>query len=359
MIDIVFGTRPELIKLYPLLLELKKRNVSFRLIFSNQHDILVENLLVILNLTYDLKLTTDPSQKSSMTKLLALTMNQLDDVWQKRQPALVLVHGDTATALAAALAAFENKIPVAHVEAGLRSGNLKDPWPEEGNRVIIDQVSEYLFVPSARDAENVKDLAHSNVFVTGNTIVDAVNIFSKFDVPINENLRQNKYLLVTLHRRESQNGAIDHTLNEISKISKLNMQVVFIMHPNPNVLKSFKLIENKRSDFIFLDPVPYPSFLKLIERAGMVFTDSGGLQEECAILGKPLLIARDTTERKFIVEHKFGHLVGKSNKNLGTLITELWEKRSLNLTTADFRDFLGDGSASKKIVNHLIKAVKE
>jgi len=305
----VFGTRPEAIKMAPLVRKFKESgNFSVEVCLTAQHRKMLDSVMEIFNLTadYDLNLMR-PNQ--TLTSITTSVLEGMAQVLQKSRPDLVFVHGDTTTTSAAALAAFYQKIPVGHIEAGLRTGDIYSPWPEEMNRRLAGVLSTYHFAPTETAAQNLfrEGVSKDKVFVTGNTVIDALKIAEKvieqgeiLDYArrfpfIQDNC---KMILVTGHRRENFGKSFEDICYAISEVAKYTqVQFVYPVHLNPNVHEPANRILGNHSNVFLIDPVGYLDFIYLMKKSYFILTDSGGVQEEAPALGKPVLVMRDTTER--------------------------------------------------------------
>lgn len=342
---LVFGTRPEAIKMCPLVKELQKRNYEFETIVcvTGQHREMLDQVLTIFDVKpdYDLNIM---KQGQDLTDVTARVLTGLRDVFKECRPDVVLVHGDTTTSTAGALAAFYAQIPVGHVEAGLRTHNIYSPWPEEMNRQITGRIATYNFSPTPLSEKNLfEEKAHGNVYVTGNTVIDALHMVVEklssnselakeqerillsagYDITRLEGGK--KLVLITGHRRENFGEGFIHMVTAMKDLSEKYTDVDFVypMHLNPNVRKPIHEVFGKdlaRPNFFFIEPLQYLEFVHLMSKATIVLTDSGGIQEEAPGLGKPVLVMRDTTERPEALASGTVHLVGT---NYGKIVSEV------------------------------------
>lgn len=328
MILICFGTRPELIKLIPLIIEFDKNNISYKTLFTGQHIDLIQNFYkYIKEPDYIFNDIMKPGQ--TLNELSSKILLKSNDLFNKNSFSNIIVQGDTTTAYSIALSAFHFKIPVIHLEAGLRTNNKYSPFPEEINRRLISQIANIHLCPTKLSLENLKnEKIEKNLYLVGNTIVDIYNYIFKNTTPPNKIkhiIDNNKeYILVTLHRRENRGERINNMWNQLNYLSS-SYKFIYITHPS---LPSSKNILN-RNNIILLDPVDYESIVHLIFNSIGIITDSGGLQEEAVCANKPILICRDTTERPETIECGLGKLIDteivdninffdkKINKNLG------------------------------------------
>lgn len=373
---LVFGTRPEAIKMAPLVKEFQKDTENFQTIVcvTGQHREMLDQVLHIFDIKpdYDLNIM---KQGQDLYDVTARVLTGMRDVLKEAQPDVVLVHGDTTTSTAAALAAFYQQIPVGHVEAGLRTHNIYSPWPEEMNRQITGRIATYNFSPTPLSKSNLlrEAVCKDSIYVTGNTVIDALYwVIDKIknDASLNDELKQillkagydtdrlvnvKKLVLITGHRRENFGDGFIHMCSAIRDLKNKYPEVDFIypMHLNPNVrkpiLEVFGEDLSNLGNMFFIEPLEYLSFVYLMEKANIVLTDSGGIQEEAPGLGKPVLVMRDTTERPEALESGTVHLVGtnydKIMSEVSTLLddAEAYEKMSKAVNP------YGDGLACGRI----------
>lgn len=373
-IMLVFGTRPEAIKMAPLVKTFQQHPDSFETVVcvTGQHREMLDQVLQLFDIKpqIDLNIMKLGQDLYDITARVLLGMR---DVLKEAQPDVVLVHGDTTTSTAAALAAFYQQIPVGHVEAGLRTYNMYSPWPEEMNRQITSRIATYNFAPTSLSERNLKDeKAQGQIFVTGNTVIDALHMVvdklktdSKLAAKQQEILRcsgydvnrQRRLVLITGHRRENFGEGFIHMLTAIKDLTLKYPEVDFVypMHLNPNVRRPIHEVFDGKSfpNMFFIEPLEYLSFVYLMEKATLVLTDSGGIQEEAPGLGKPVLVMRDTTERPEALESGTVHLVGtdyhKIMNEVSTLLDDpiAYEKMSKAVNP------YGDGNACERIINIL------
>jgi UDP-N-acetylglucosamine 2-epimerase (non-hydrolysing) len=346
-IAIVIGTRPEAIKIWPLISEISEAGHKSVLISTGQqHEILSETLL-------DLKLMPDfdldiMKKHLSLVDFLNAALVEIRDVLEEVKPEIVIVQGDTSSALAGALAAHLQGIPVGHVEAGLRSGDMKSPWPEEGNRRLIDSIAALLWVPT--DFDLIKGAKDQRVEITGNTVVDSLRLVLQ-NKPYSSDA--SNLILVTLHRRESFGKQMIAALNEIIILSeKITNEIVFIQHPNTKVEEAILKSGLDKSRVKIIKPLKYSEFIYLLSKSKLLITDSGGLQEEAYSLGIPLIVVRDKTERIEALGGNTDLLVGGDGKHLidqALYLLKNENRNELNLS----KNKLGDGYAAKRILKSL------
>lgn len=378
-IMLVFGTRPKAIKMAPLVKALLNRPNEFKTIVcvTGQHREMLDQVLDIFEISpdYDLNIMKQGQDLYDVTANVLLGMR---DILKVAQPDIVLVHGDTTTSTAAALAAFYQHIPVGHVEAGLRTHNIYSPWPEEMNRQITGRIASLHFAPTDLSRQNLKNegVAEDNIFVTGNTVIDALHIvvdkLAELDLAANqaELLRKNGYdiqraqsrkvVLITGHRRENFGEGFINICNAIKTLSQRFPEVDFIypMHLNPNVRRPIHEVFgedlNKYSNLFFIEPLEYLPFVNLMSKAAVVLTDSGGIQEEAPGLGKPVLVMRNTTERPEALEAGTVKLVGTDYNMIVNGVTELLSDHDAYQSMSRAINPYGDGKACNRILDILI-----
>ena len=375
---LVFGTRPEAIKICPLVKEFQKYPDDFETIVcvTGQHREMLDQVLTIFDVKpdYDLNIM---KQGQDLYDVTARVLTGMRDVFQQCKPDVVLVHGDTTTSTAAALAAFYLQIPVGHVEAGLRTHNIYSPWPEEMNRQITGRIATYNFSPTPLSEKNlIEEKAWGQIFVTGNTVIDAlhlvvdklkndkslaneqINVLKTAGYDVTRLDHGKKLVLITGHRRENFGEGFISMVTAMKDLSEKYPDVDFVypMHLNPNVRKPIHEVfgdDLTRRNFFFIEPLQYLEFVYLMEKSTVVLTDSGGIQEEAPGLGKPVLVMRDTTERPEALKSGTVHLVGTNHdlivSEVSTLLddTEAYEKMSQAVNP------YGDGKACNRIVRVL------
>ncbi len=380
-IMLVFGTRPEAIKMCPLVKELQKHQDIFETIVcvTGQHREMLDQVLGIFDVKpdYDLNIM---KQGQDLTDVTSRVLTGLRDVFRECHPDIVLVHGDTTTSTAGALAAFYAQIPVGHVEAGLRTHNIYSPWPEEMNRQITGRISTYNFSPTPLAEQNLrKESVHGNIYVTGNTVIDAlqmvVNRLKTDDMlrseqdkvlmdagyDINRIGNNRRLVLITGHRRENFGEGFIRMVTAMKDLSEKYPEVDFVypMHLNPNVRKPIHAVfgeELTRPNFFFIEPLQYLEFVHLMSQAYIVLTDSGGIQEEAPGLGKPVLVMRDTTERPEALESGTVHLVGSDYDKIMNEVSVLLDDEFAYRKMSQAVNPYGDGKACKRIVKILAEA---
>lgn len=378
---LVFGTRPEAIKMCPLVKEFQKHNDAFETIVcvTGQHREMLDQVLNIFEVKpdYDLNIM---KQGQDLYDVTARVLTGMRDVFKECKPDVVLVHGDTTTSTAAALAAFYQQIPVGHVEAGLRTHNIYSPWPEEMNRQITGRIATYNFSPTPLAESNLKaEKAQGNIYVTGNTVIDALHmvvnklkndetlakeqkeILKQAGYDVNRLADGKKLVLITGHRRENFGEGFIHMVTAIKDLKSKYPDVDFVypMHLNPNVRKPIHEVFGEDltnlGNMFFIEPLQYLEFVYLMEKATIVLTDSGGIQEEAPGLGKPVLVMRDTTERPEALASGTVHLVGTDYQKIMDEVSTLLEDEQAYEKMSKAVNPYGDGKACARIVEILKK----
>lgn len=378
---LVFGTRPEAIKMCPLVKEFQKHNDEFETIVcvTGQHREMLDQVLNIFEVKpdYDLNIM---KQGQDLYDVTARVLTGMRDVFKECKPDVVLVHGDTTTSTAAALAAFYQQIPVGHVEAGLRTHNIYSPWPEEMNRQITGRIATYNFSPTPLSESNLKaEKAQGNIYVTGNTVIDALHmvvnklkndetlakeqkeILKQAGYDVNRLAGGKKLVLITGHRRENFGEGFIHMVTAIKDLKNKYPGVDFVypMHLNPNVRKPIHEVFGEDlsnlGNMFFIEPLQYLEFVYLMEKATIVLTDSGGIQEEAPGLGKPVLVMRDTTERPEALASGTVHLVGTDYQKIMDEVSTLLEDEQAYEKISKAVNPYGDGKACERIVEILKK----
>jgi len=364
----VFGTRPEAIKMAPLVHALANdADFEAKVCVTAQHREMLDQVLKLFEITpdYDLNIMK-PGQ--DLTDITCRILEGLKSVFADFQPDVVLVHGDTATTMATSLAAFYHRIPVGHVEAGLRTGNLYSPWPEEANRKIAGHLAMYHFAPTENSRQNLlkESIPDSHIFVTGNSVIDALlwvrdRVMS--DQHMMEKLGANypfidpnkKMILVTGHRRESFGGGFERICHALAEIAQAHpdVQVVYPVHLNPNVSEPVKRILHDIDNIILISPQEYLPFVYLMNHAYLILTDSGGIQEEAPSLGKPVLVMRDTTERPEAVDAGTVRLVGTDTQKIVNEVNRLLTDDAEYHEMSRAHNPYGDGHACQRILTAL------
>jgi UDP-N-acetylglucosamine 2-epimerase len=358
----VFGTRPEAIKMAPLVKELEKRpNIKSIVCLTAQHRDMLDQVIEIFKIKpdYDLNIMK-PNQ--TLSGITTEVITGIDDVIKKEKPDVILVHGDTTTAMAAALAAMNNQVRVGHVEAGLRTYDKNSPFPEEMNRQIIDRIADFLFAPTEESKQNLLDSKiniNQKITVTGNTAIDALKSTVLKDYT-DENLewaKGSRLILLTAHRRENIGKPMEQIFTAINQITEKfpDVKVIYPVHLNPKVreIANAKFANNERVKLI--EPLDVLEFHNYMEKAYLIMSDSGGVQEEAPSLGKPVLVLRDTTERPEGIKAGTLKLVGVETENIYNQCSELLTNKESYGKMAQAKNPYGDGFASKYIVDELEK----
>lgn len=364
----VFGTRPEAIKMAPLVQALSQDPAfESRLCVTAQHREMLDQVLRLFKLEpdYDLNIMR-PEQ--GLTEITCRILEGMKTVLLDFKPDIVLVHGDTTTTLAASLAAFYQQIPVGHVEAGLRTGDLASPWPEEGNRKLTGHLARLHFTPTSQSRQNLlqENLPDSRIIVTGNTVIDAL-LWVRDRVLDDSNLNaqlaarypfldpDKKLVLVTGHRRESFGGGFERICSALAQIARQHpeAQIVYPVHLNPNVSEPVNRILSGIENIILIEPQEYLPFVWLMNRAWLILTDSGGIQEEAPSLGKPVLVMRDTTERPEAVDAGTVKLVGTDVARIVASVSELLSDDKAWQAMNHAHNPYGDGKACGRILQAL------
>ena len=358
-----FGTRPELIKVAPMIRGFARHGIKSVVVNTGQHSDLLNPLFDLFKIKpdYDLKVMT-PGQ--TLNGLAAKLMDGLDPVLVEEKPDFVLVQGDTASALAGAQAAFNRQIPVGHIEAGLRSGNMMSPFPEEMNRRLITQMAALNFAATSlnRDTLLKEGVAPESIIVTGNPVVDALHWTLKNVKPgdafhdLTARVAGRKMIIVTTHRRENFGETMRLHLRALRRFADQHPEicVVFPVHPNPNVRQAVADELMGTESILMSHPLGYADFAHLLSRSWMMVSDSGGIQEEAATLGKPILVLRSNTERPEGVIAGVARLVGDQTENLEALLHSAVADEAWFETAASARDVFGDGTATDKIAQALL-----
>ena len=366
---LVFGTRPEAIKMAPLVKALQKDTEHFetRVCVTAQHRQMLDQVLEVFGITpeYDLNIMA-PNQ--DLYDITAKVLLGLREVLKDFRPDTVLVHGDTTTSMAASLAAFYMQIPVGHVEAGLRTYNMLSPWPEEMNRQVTDRICTYYFAPTEQSSANLlqENIDAKKIFITGNTVIDAllmaVDIISttagvkeKMAKELQEKgytVGDREYILVTGHRRENFGDGFLHICKAIKELAALHpeMDIVYPVHLNPNVQKPVYELLSGLSNVYLISPLDYLPFIYTMQHSTLLLTDSGGVQEEAPSLGKPVLVMRDTTERPEAVEAGTVKLVGTNAEAIVSNVTALLLDKEMYKRMSETHNPYGDGQACERII---------
>lgn len=368
-IILVVGTRAEAIKLLPVYLKLKQENFPVLLCATFQHSDLLQQVLNVFQVKPDFNLNI-MIENQDLFYITSAVLEKTKHIYQKHKPSLVIVHGDTTTTMAAAMSAFYLHIPIAHVEAGLRTGNMQAPFPEEMNRKVVGQIANLHFAPTALSTANLlsEGVPREHVFCTGNTIVDALNfIKNKIDtgtVSVSNKIKETvtklkkknqKIVLLTAHRRESFDGGLTRVFESIKTFASKHNDITFLfpVHPNPNVKKAIDQagINSHSNNIIFLPPIVYTDLLYILINSDFVITDSGGIQEEAVTLGKMVLVLRDITERLEGVWEGTEILVGTNKEKILSALENVYKNPLKHIPS----NVYGDGHACERIATILKK----
>ena len=373
---IVFGTRPEAIKMAPLVKACQaEKSFETKVCVTAQHREMLDQVLEIFDITpeYDLDLMKAGQDLYDVTTGVLLGMK---NVLSEFKPDVVLVHGDTATTFAASLAAFYQQIKVGHVEAGLRTGNIYSPWPEEANRQLTTQITTYHFAPTQTSKENLlkENVKDKNIAIMGNTVIDALflalnkiksnpdleakiidTVQSQFPKNSKFNIKDSKFILVTGHRRENFGQGFINICESLKTLAQNNpdIEIVYPVHLNPNVQKPVNEILSNTPNVHLIEPQQYEAFIYMMEKSYFIITDSGGVQEEAPSLGKPVLVMRDTTERPEALEAGTVKLVGTDSTQIINESQKLLEDQNTYDAMSKASNPYGDGTACQKIVDFL------
>jgi UDP-N-acetylglucosamine 2-epimerase (non-hydrolysing) len=365
----VFGTRPEAIKMAPVVRALEEHpDFESQICVTAQHRGMLDQVIGLFALTpdYDLDLM---AENQALAHITASVLTGLEPVLEASRPDRILVHGDTTTTLAAALAGYYQHIPVGHVEAGLRTGNFSAPWPEEMNRSFTDRLCDLHFTPTESARQNLLNEGHADagIHVTGNTVIDALidirqridgdpNLAKTLAAGLPDLDEDKKMILVTGHRRESFGGGFDRICSALKRLAdeRGDIEIVYPVHLNPNVQEPVKRLLGDIDCVHLLPPLDYLPFVYLMNRSHFIITDSGGIQEEAASLGKPVLVMRDSTERPEAVDAGTVKLVGTDGETIFAAATKLLDSQaSYNLMAKAINPY-GDGNAAARIIRGLL-----
>lgn len=366
---LVFGTRPEAIKMAPLALKLQEFGQDFetKVCVTGQHRQMLDQVLELFNLKPDFDLNLmKPGQ--TLSDVTSGVLKGLEQVFTEWVPDLILVHGDTATTFAASLAAYYHKIKIGHVEAGLRTGDLYSPWPEEANRQLTGVLTNYHFAPTQSSYQNLmkENVDPATVVITGNTVIDALlqvktkveqdqQLIQKFEQEFNFLDKDKKLILVTGHRRENFGQGFLNICTALVNLAQKypDIQIVYPVHLNPNVQQPVNELLANINNVSLIAPQDYLPFVYLMNRSYLILTDSGGIQEEAPSLGKPVLVMRDTTERPEAVDAGTVRLVGTDIITLESAVSELLENPEVYASMAEAHNPYGDGTACQQIIDFL------
>jgi len=365
----VFGTRPEAIKMFPVVHALRAQpRIDVRVCVTAQHREMLDQVLDIARITPDVDLDV-MTRDQTLDGLLARLVTGLGEIFDREKPDRILVHGDTLTTMAATLSAYFRKIPVGHVEAGLRSGNIYHPWPEEVNRKVAGAVADLHFAPTETAAAALRgeNVPADRIHITGNTVIDALlatrarideepALAAGLD-PLVARFAGKRIIAVTSHRRENFGDGMKAIAEAIAAIAaRSDVAVVFPVHPNPHVRSAMEPILGALDNVALIDPLDYPHFVRLLATSELVLTDSGGVQEEAPSLGKPVLVMRETTERPEGIEAGTARLVGTDKARIVSEIFKLLDDKDAYSAMARAHNPFGDGTAAKQIAEIVTRA---
>jgi UDP-N-acetylglucosamine 2-epimerase (non-hydrolysing) len=372
---IVFGTRPEAIKMAPLVKEFRKHSDVFdvRVCVTAQHRQMLDQVLELFGIVpeYDLDLMKKEQDLYSITTDI---LTNLKAILEEFRPDMTFVHGDTTTTFATSLATFYQKLNVSHIEAGLRTNDIYSPYPEEMNRQLTTKLSKYHFAPTNESKENLlKDnVDESNILVTGNSVIDSLlyvvdtinnnkNIEDKIKESLNIDIQDKKIILLTCHRRENFGKNIVSICQAIKEIADKNqdIQIIYPVHLNPNIQKPVYEILSNIDNIKLIKPLDYEEFVYMMNKAYMILTDSGGVQEEAPSLGKPVLVLRENTERPEAIKAGVLKLVGTNKDNIVNSVQLLLDDEKLYSTMAKANNPYGDGKASQRVVEFMKEHIDE
>lgn len=361
---LVFGTRPEAIKMAPLVEGCKKRNIEFKVCVTGQHREMLDQVLQLFEIKpdYDLSIM---GKAQTLPQIASKILEKIQPIIEDYQPSTIFVHGDTSTTLTTAIAAYYNKVDIAHIEAGLRTHNLYSPFPEEGNRKLTGTITKYHFAPTESAKNNLlkEGVNSEDIFVVGNTVIDALfltcekidknpSLTSELEAKFAK-FKNKKIVLITGHRRENFGTGFENICTAISKLSELFPEVAFVypVHLNPNVREPVQRILQGKNNIHLIEPLDYFAFVYLMRLSYLILTDSGGIQEEAPSLGKPVLVMRDTTERPSALEAGTVKLVGTLQQTIIETVSELLNNTESYQRMANAKNPYGDGNAAEKILS--------
>lgn len=360
---VVFGTRPEAIKMAPIIKELERQNAEYKVLVTAQHRQMLDGVLEIFDIKPDFDLNIF-KKGQTLTDITVETLRGLERVFKEYMPDVLLVQGDTTTVFAGALAAFYQKIKIGHVEAGLRSGNLYSPYPEEANRKLTGVMTSYHFAPTEGNRENLlrEGFDDKDIYVVGNTVIDALHYAVRDDYKFEDEIlntldyENKKIVLLTSHRRENIGEPMKNIFQAVRDVVRENedVEVVFPIHLNPKVREIAKRIFDGEDRIHLIEPLEYLPFSNLMKRVSIIMTDSGGVQEEAPSLGKPVIVVREETERMEGVHANTAILAGTKYENIYRSFTRLLHDKEFYDQMAHAVNPYGDGTAAEKIVKILL-----
>ncbi|MCD4690670.1 UDP-N-acetylglucosamine 2-epimerase (non-hydrolyzing) [bacterium] len=350
----IFGTRPEAIKMAPVVAELVRQSSVFdsHVCVTAQHREMLDQVLEFFGITPDVDLNI-MRKNQTLSQITSDVLGGLEPVFEELKPDVVLVHGDTTTTMAAALASFYHRIPVGHVEAGLRTNDMYNPFPEEMNRVLADSLSSLHFAPTATSSANLLEagISRNSVFVTGNTVIDAlIAVAEDPRLPVSPVPGTGRLILVTAHRRENFGAPLENACRALREVADAHedVRIVYPVHLNPNVQRVANEVLSGHERIHLLEPVPYPVLVRLMKDSHFVVTDSGGIQEEAPSLGKPVLVLRNETERPEAVEAGTVRIVGTETETVRREMERLLTDDSAYTEMAEAANPYGDGTAAAR-----------
>lgn len=360
---VVFGTRPEAIKMAPIIKELERQNAEYKVLVTAQHRQMLDGVLEIFDIKPDFDLNIF-KKGQTLTDITVETLRGLEEVFKEYMPDVLLVQGDTTTVFAGALAAFYQKIKIGHVEAGLRSGNLYSPYPEEANRKLTGVMTSYHFAPTEGNRQNLlkEGFDDKDIYVVGNTVIDALHYAVRDDYKFEDEIlntldyENKRIVLLTSHRRENIGEPMENIFQAVRDVVRENedVEVVFPIHLNPKVREIAKRIFDGEDRIHLIEPLEYLPFSNLMKRVSIIMTDSGGVQEEAPSLGKPVIVVREETERMEGVLANTAILAGTKYENIYQSFTRLLHDKEFYDQMAHAVNPYGDGTAAEKIVKILL-----
>lgn len=369
----ICGTRPDAIKCAPVIKEFKKHSREFQTYscVTGQHRSMLDSVLSFFDINPDFDLNI-MKENQSLSGVIGRSLLMLEDIFKKVSPNLVIVQGDANPALAGSLSAYYHNVPIAHLEAGLRSGNIFSPYPEEGNRKIVSQLASLHFAPTVLAHQNlINESITKNVVISGNSVIDAL-LYTKNKIIKNQKLvsikirkltkahRNKKIILVTGHRRESFGKPLEEFCDALQILSKIfqDIHIIFPVHLNPNVKKTVYKRLNFNSNITLIEPVQYPDMVFLMMNSFLIISDSGGIQEEAPTLGKPIIITREITERQEAIQFGNALLSGMKKKEIVLKTSKLLNDTELYTKLSQAKNPFGDGNTSKIVVSEIRKFLK-
>ncbi len=363
-IAIVFGTRPEAIKMAPIVKECEKRKLDFVTIVTAQHREMLDQKLEVFGIVPDYDLDIMQANQD-LFYVTSSVINEMKPILMKEKPDVILVQGDTTTTFATSLAAFYLKIPVGHVEAGLRTWNKYNPFPEEINRQLTTRLADFHFAPTEWSKNNLinEGVDISKIFVTGNTVIDALLMIVDPNFQFEEKLlneidyKNRKVILLTSHRRENFGEPMSQTFSACRHLVETNpdVELIYPVHPNPNVQKMANEVFKSAERIRLIEPLDYRPFVQLMNKAYLIMTDSGGVQEEAPSLGKPVLVLRKTTERPEAIEVGTAKLVGTDKEMIINEAQRLLSDKTAYLEMSTKANPYGDGKAAERIIDIILE----